>query len=190
MAKKNQVNKIIAPRKRKPAKSGLLSRKDWLWAWGLVLFVALIGCGLVISIFNGVSSEPADFKEDISDYIDSYMKNMMARDYKRAYSQFLPDLRPQLKWEYFRDMAYSTDYAYFYSYEDLEITSYQLTDRAIFGGQQQNYSEAYVEGIFNYSNGYTGTFRAQLAHRESFWWLINIEINISPTQVEAFLEAE
>jgi hypothetical protein len=112
--------------------------------------------------------------------LDTFMKDMEAKDVESAYTLFSPRSQRQTPITEVEKLIEGNNYAIFEGYQSLTVQNLNLTAAANTNPDMPQGTVANVTGTVSYEGGFTGTFNAVLEKVDGQWKLFNINITVPP----------
>jgi hypothetical protein len=112
--------------------------------------------------------------------LDTFMKDMEAKDVESAYTLFSPRSQRQTPITEVEKLIEGNNYAIFEGYQSLTVQNLNLTAAANTNPDMPQGTVANVTGTVSYEGGFTGTFNAVLEKVDGEWKLFNINITVPP----------
>ena len=153
--------------------------------------LSFLGCGVLMAIsfaniFDDVAEIGNVFSEAVEDrnqqagVLNSFMEAMAARDTIKARTYIAAQSNLRLS-NMLDQMTTGADYAMFNHYQNLVLETSPF-DSSL--GSDDELAVIPVSGSVLYSDGYKGTFEAQMVKQGAEWVIISIEISVPPRKVE------
>ncbi|HNE06467.1 MAG TPA: hypothetical protein PLT08_18205, partial [Anaerolineales bacterium] len=147
------------PRENYYSKPLEFKEKKNLWAIaGIVIAVICICLALVGTGVGKIMVERAP----IESILDTFMKDMVAKDIESAYALFSPRVQRQIPIDDIQKMIDGNNYILFDGYKNLSVQNLNLTATANTNPDLPQGTVANVNGFIEYSDGFTGNFTAIL----------------------------
>lgn len=155
------------------------SHKNWWILLGViigVLILAGIGYGLIMGYLKGEV-------KPISIVVDSFIKEIVAKDIEDAYELFSPRVQRQMPITTLENQA-NMMYLLVEGYESITIQNIKVSAKVDPNQDMPQGTVGEVSGIVTYEDGLTGTFTAVLEKVEGKWKLHGINIQAPPEKLQ------
>jgi hypothetical protein len=172
--------KISPPVPTQPQKS---KRNIWI-AIGLavvVLCFCLITC---IALFGTSMYKVSIEKAPVEAVLNTFMKDMVAKDVESAYALFAPRVQRQIPIDDVREMLEGNNYVLFDRYQSLTVQNLNLGGSVNTNPDVPQGTIARVNGFIEYSDNSTGSFTAILEKVDGRWMLDHINITVPPEKFQ------
>jgi len=140
-----------------------------------ILCLALVGTGI-----GKVMIERAP----VEAVLDTFMKNMEAKDVESAYALFSPRSQRQTPINDVEELTQDNNYKVFEGYESLSIQNLNLTAAANTNPDMPQGTVANVTAIVSYTDGFTGNLTAVLEKVDGEWRIYNFHVNVPPDKFQ------
>jgi len=140
-----------------------------------VICLALVGTGV-----GKIMVERAP----VESVLDTFMKDMVAKDVESAYALFSPRVQRQIPIDDVQKMIDGNNYVLFDGYKNLSVQNLNLTATANTNPDLPQGTVANVNGFIEYSDGFTGNFTATLEKVDGKWMIHRINITVPPDKFQ------
>jgi hypothetical protein len=168
---------IISPTPKKSNKN--------LWIILGIVIAAICICSIlcVALIATGAGKIMVE-KAPVEAVLDSFMKDMEAKDVKSAYTLFSPRSKQQTPITEFEKMIQGNNYVIFEGYESLTVQNLNMGTAANTNPNMPQGTFANVTGAVSYKGGFTGKLTAVLEKVDGEWKLFNIYVTVPPDKFQ------
>jgi len=166
-----------------PATPKSSNRNIWLVAVIIIALVCLcsITCVGLIGLGGfGIYSE----KAPIEKVLDSFMKNMAAKDVKSAYALFSARSQRHVSISDLQKMDQGNNYVLFEGYESSTVQNLNISAAANTNPDLPQGTVATATGSISYTGGFSGRFTAVLEKVDGHWELFSVDITVPPDKFQ------
>lgn len=154
-----------------------------LWIIACLSIVALCLCSIICiaTIALGVRGIIVE-RAPVESVLDTYMKDMMAKDVESAYALFSPRAQKKLAISDLQELTEGNNYILFEGYRNLSIQNFNVTAGATTNPDAPQGIVARVTGIINYEGGFQGSINAILEKVDGKWQLDSAYVMVPPNK--------
>jgi hypothetical protein len=155
--------------------------------WIIVIVIILMFCfcstpcivgGIFLGYNNSKETGP------IEGVLDSYMKDLAAKDVNSAYALFSPRFQRQQPESKLQEMIEGNNYILFEGYQNLSVQNINWSMGTDFDQNIPQGFLAKVSGIINYEGGVQGSFNGVLEKDDNMWKLDGIWVSVPPSKLK------
>jgi len=176
---------IIEPSTTQPESINPAPKKSKKTVWiiaGVILVGICICLILCIAVFASGTGSVAKEQKPIMSVLDTFMKEMEAKNGENAYSLFSPRAQKQTPITDLEKMYEGNNFLLFENYVGLTIQNLNLTAAANIDPNLPQGNVANVAAIINYSDGFTGELTATLEKVDGNWKIHYVHVTIPPNK--------
>jgi hypothetical protein len=169
----------VAPTPKKPNKN--------LWiVLGIVTALICICSCAILCVALGAAGVGQVMVETVpvTAVLDSFMKDMEAKDVESAYALFSPRSQRQTPITDLETMDQGNNYVLFEGYKSLSIQNLNLTATVNTNPDLPQGTVAKVEATVTYQDGFTGRITAVLEKVDGTWKIFNINVTVPPDKFQ------
>jgi hypothetical protein len=120
----------------------------------------------------------------VESVLDTFMKNMEAKDIESAYNLFSPRAQQQVPIADLEKMIEGNNYVLFDGYQSLSVKKLELKAVVNSNPNLPQGTVANVTGTISYEGGFTGSFTAVLEKVDGTWRLYHIQVTVPPDKLQ------
>ncbi len=154
-------------------------RKLWIVGGITAAVVGLCSIACLALVVAGVGQALME-RPPIEKILDSFMREMEAKDVETAYGLFSPRAQRQMPLTVLQKMLQGNNYALLEGYQTLVVENLNLKAAVNTNPDLPQGTVAEVNGTVSYEGGYKGKFTAVLEKVDGAWKLYNINITVPP----------
>jgi hypothetical protein len=164
---------IISPTPKKSNKN------LWIIAGVAIAVISICSVICIALVATGVGKILVE-KAPVESVLDSFMKDMEAKDVKGAYALFSQRSQTQTPIADLEKMDQGNNYVLFEGYKSLSVQNINLTAAVNTNPKLPQGTVATVVGTISYDGGFTGQIKAVLEKVDSTWKIFNITVTVPP----------
>ncbi len=155
----------------------------WIIAGITLAFICI--CSIICLVLFGTSvGKVMVERAPVEAVLDTFMKDMEAKDVESAYSLFSPRVQRQIPIDDVQEMIEGNNYVLFEGYQSLSVQNLNLTAAVNTNPDLPQGTVANVNGFIQYSDGVTGNFTATLEKVDGKWMIHFINIVVPPDKFQ------
>jgi len=151
---------------------------------GIVVAVICICSIICLALFGTSFVKVMVERAPVEAVLDTFMKNMEAKDVESAYALFSPRVQRQISQADLKEMIEGNNYVLFEGYQSLSVQNLNLSAAVNTNPDQPQGTVANVNGEISYSGGFTGSFDAVLEKVDGNWMLYFINVTVPPNKIQ------
>ena len=151
---------------------------------GIVVAVICICSIICLALFGTSFVKVMVERAPVEAVLDTFMKNMEAKDVESAYALFSSRVQRQISQADLKEMIEGNNYVLFEGYQSLSVQNLNLSAAVNTNPDQPQGTVANVNGEISYSGGFTGSFDAVLEKVDGNWMLYFINVTVPPNKIQ------
>jgi hypothetical protein len=155
--------------------------------WIIIVCALCLGCitiiGVSVMLAKGIKGL-GNTSQEATTVIESYIRDMAAREYEPAYDLLCPKAQKKVSVEDLKKLTEGNNYELYDGFESISIVNFRSTQAFNTNPNLPQGDVLTLDGSVIYSDDFTGTFSATLEKVDGEWKIFSIFITIPPNKVE------
>jgi hypothetical protein len=149
----------------------------------VVSIVCLCSILCIALIVTGVGKVMIE-KAPVESVLDTFMKDMEAKNIESAYALFSPRSQRQIPITELEKLTQGNNYVVFEGYESIKVQNLNLTAAVNTNPDMPQGTVANVAGVVTYKDGFTGKLTAVLEKVDGEWRIFNFNVTVPPDKFQ------